>query len=561
MSHMRFGRSDSHFRRTTHDAFTQYASFFQRLQDMKKLILVTGILASVMLTRIAAGDLQLPPFLPNYYAPAFEIGGEQLLLVDRLVENDVARFFYATEDQSLGLSIENIKCDQPRCAAVFRNILGVLNDRITSSAGKFHTVAKRELYAEAREAGLERSFFVYVLPTSIQIWTYVSRSGVTPGLDTMFDTVFGTIGGLVNRHRYKIALSMGNVAMGNWGQEVHEHARRLLQEGRKRAGLAVLRDLLATSPSNYDAHVDLMENTTNFAAARASAGVVYKNAENPEHIDKAVKYLGIQVATFESIPLLEKNETGLQLILIPLPPCNLWLLEDAAKTYEKITGVPVKIRRLKEEWRFTAPDRVYSQRNIQSILVKQKGENIDFAGWNKARYATELLKVVESEHALSRYEVRDFIDKMNKRPGQYLADPLLDWFSSRLEDYRSGDNRTMYVGITEVNIYSGDNNYVFSVANIGETSPASVFSYSMMLAEAFSDEYEYESKQRLTERIAKELVPASLKQLRIPRPLDPTDPFSYANSVTRLDQKTLNLSDVVKDALKRFRGDQKYPAE
>ena len=74
-----------------------------------------------------------------------------------------------------------------------------------------------------------------------------------------------------------------------------------------------------------------------------------------------------------------------------------------------------------------------------------------------------------------------------------------------------------------------------------------------MLAE--SQQEEYESRRRLIERIAKELVPASLKQLGIPRPLDPGDPYSYANGVKRLDQKTLVLSGPTKDALKTFRSD------
>jgi hypothetical protein len=53
--------------------------------------------------------------------------------------------------------------------------------------------------------------------------------------------------------------------------------------------------------------------------------------------------------------------------------------------------------------------------------------------------------------------------------------------------------------------------------------------------------------------MAKELVPASLKQLRIPRSTDPTCPYSYSSGVERLDQKTLTLSDEVKQALNKLR--------
>ena len=76
-------------------------------------------------------------------------------------------------------------------------------------------------------------------------------------------------------------------------------------------------------------------------------------------------------------------------------------------------------------------------------------------------------------------------------------------------------------------------------------------SYYMMLGRTIHETYD--SRQRLVERIAKELVPASLKQLGIPRSMDPTCPYSYSSGVDRLDQKTLALSDEVKEALNKLR--------
>jgi len=49
------------------------------------------------------------------------------------------------------------------------------------------------------------------------------------------------------------------------------------------------------------------------------------------------------------------------------------------------------------------------------------------------------------------------------------------------------------------------------------------------------------------------LVPASLQQLGIARPTDPTDPYSYSSGVDRLAQKTLTLSPATREALERFR--------
>jgi predicted Zn-dependent protease len=206
---------------------------------------------------------------------------------------------------------------------------------------------------------------------------------------------------------------------------------------------------------------------------------------------------------------------------------------------------------LKEDWTWKQPGRIFGQRTAQSILIKNKKENIDFADWNKDLYIAELLKVAESEDAVSEYQIKEFVKQIEKMPGQYLVAPYLSTFSKLLKRYRSNDDRTMYVGITEVNIYSGDNNYVFSSGYTGGSSKASILSYHMMLAKTLSEEYQ--SRQRLTERIAKELVPASLKQLGIPRSTDPTCPYSYSSGVKRLDQKTTTLSEPVKQALKKLK--------
>jgi predicted Zn-dependent protease len=147
--------------------------------------------------------------------------------------------------------------------------------------------------------------------------------------------------------------------------------------------------------------------------------------------------------------------------------------------------------------------------------------------------------------------MNELIKKVTDQPGQYLVDSYLNRFCDILAAYRSTDKRTMYVGITEANIYSGDNNYVFSQGVIAGDSKASILSYYMMMGKTLGEEYE--SRQRLTERIAKELVPASLKQLGIPRSTDPACPYSYSSGVSRLDQKTLKLSEQVKKALDKFR--------
>jgi hypothetical protein len=115
------------------------------------------------------------------------------------------------------------------------------------------------------------------------------------------------------------------------------------------------------------------------------------------------------------------------------------------------------------------------------------------------------LKAVAKDDPLTRFQVASFSQELGTKPGQYLAGaPVLEFFQS-IQALRSNDRRTMY-------------------------------------------------RKRLIERLAKELVPATLQQLGIPRPIDPADPYSYSDGVDRVSQKTLTLSAPTRAGLDRFRG-------
>jgi hypothetical protein len=206
-----------------------------------------------------------------------------------------------------------------------------------------------------------QQIFVYILPSSVQIWAYST-------LETESDLIspkFEMIRGFTNRSRYAEAISAGNVSMGHWGEQIYDYATQLFEQGNKTEALKVLKHLLATSPFNYEAHMTFIKNTSDTDQAKNSASIVFKNAEDGGLIEQAAKYMGKDISDINSLPLLRRKEKGLQLILIPLSPCNPWLLEEAATTFQHITAVPVKIRRLKEDWAWVSEDRIANQRMIQ----------------------------------------------------------------------------------------------------------------------------------------------------------------------------------------------------
>jgi predicted Zn-dependent protease len=313
----------------------------------------------------------------------------------------------------------------------------------------------------------------------------------------------------------------------------------------------VLKTLVATAPFNYQAHMELIYNSSDPAIARASAAVVYDNAEDPQLVEKAARYLGRTAPDFAALPTLVKDDGGLHVVLVLLPPCDLTVIREAARLYESAIGVPVRISRLSEPWDFGSPSRIADQRAIQQAIFKALGPQASFVGWDRERYKTELQKTVEKSDALTKFSTESFVAKLDTRSGQFDAGPIADRLAGMLAQYRPQDVRAMYVGVTGADIFLGDTNFVFSASAVRNGLMTSILSYSRMTAQSAGERFE--SRKRLAERLAKQLVPPTLGALGIPRPTDPTDPYSYVDSLERVNQKTLTLSTPTKKALDKFR--------
>jgi len=151
------------------------------------------------------------------------------------------------------------------------------------------------------------------------------------------------------KHQYETAVKYGNVIMGHWGTPIHEYAKMLVK---KKAGNTrqVYRDLLQTNPSDYAAQMEYAAITTDKAEASQCAEIVARDAEDENLLKSAAGLLQAKTPSLSSYPLLSKEDKGLVVVLVPLEPVNPWLLEEVAKKYEGITGIPVVIRRLPTTW-------------------------------------------------------------------------------------------------------------------------------------------------------------------------------------------------------------------
>lgn len=355
------------------------------------------MLVFLLITSYAfAADAEFPAFLPESYRTAFATAESPLSLTTHTTKDGVEHYLYTSADNGLFLSVDHITADSPKQKAVMSNIVRYLAKEIDSNSGTFIKLAEHEMFANVYNSGTKRYVLIFALPSGVQVWTFSGLHAEKMDVSAKFDLLLN----LANRQRYLEADAQGNVLMGTWGAEIHDHARTLLREGKKQEALTVLAKIVATSPYNFRAHLDIVQISPDVKIAENSARVILRNAEDPELIAEATKYLGVRPVSTESLEVLEKGERGLQVVLIPLDPCDLSLLESVAKAYEKITGIPVKLRRLREQWSFASPERIPYQRWIQDNLVRMTGEKINFAGWSKDRYLKKLLKVSEEKDAL-----------------------------------------------------------------------------------------------------------------------------------------------------------------
>jgi predicted Zn-dependent protease len=304
--------------------------------------------------------------------------------------------------------------------------------------------------------------------------------------------------------------------------------------------------LLESSPFDFRAHLDFAKNAPDPGAARNSARVVLANAETGPLREEAAKLLGADHASASQPPLVERDAVGLQVVIVPLNRADIGLLSEAAALFQTITEIPAQIRRLPTELRFENPERQRGAADIRAAIVNKYGPT-DFSGWTAREYEEALSKDVPDLSAYARSALRFRLARMEQEPGQFDASVYLDKFCALLAPVRARDPKVIYVGVTDADIFAGDANYLFSFRGWQEQDFCSIASYAMMTARRAGDSHE--SRKRLVQRLAKELVPASLGGLKIPRATDPSDPYSYADGIRRLDEKSLELSQPTRDAI------------
>ena len=294
-------------------------------------------IASGLINCTAMAAALLPDFLPDYFSPAFYVNGVDLKHDSHSLSDGVHRWSYAVPDDSAGLVLEWIPSEGRRNKAVFNNVLNYLANLGSGGKGYFNDLGEYSSYIFINDNSYMRHYYIYRLPGGVRIWTYSFSLAAEMPKDH-----YDLISQLENRNRFDKALKIGNVEMGRWSDEFYSYAQSLLKRGKKDEAVLILQEIIATSPHHYEAHLAYAKNTHDKAAAANSALTIAANAEDEGLISEAESILSNSHRRAEDLPLLNKGEVGLQLILVPLPPCRIQILNEAAEIYQKMMGIPVK---------------------------------------------------------------------------------------------------------------------------------------------------------------------------------------------------------------------------
>lgn len=524
---------------------------FTKKQLVRPKVIRLYAVICIMFSSIFSGlsvDAAVPSFLPSYYQDVLKVEGQPLQLRSRNEKDSTKLAYFISRDNAVSITVEHLSCNRRSCDALFNQNIKVQDERLSASGGKFLSVSSSEFVTtwQAENKASYLTFFTKI-PNAIIVWTRATKENHL----LSNEPYLSRIRSVMKRHRFEEAMKLDNIGHGLWADDIHQYAQVLLSQGKTDNALDLLRKVIIWSPFHFEAHLDIAENTKD-DAGRASALIVWENAENPQLIARAALLLGRKKSALSSLPPLDATMRGLQVVLVPLQPCDIQLLKEVARLYSENFHIPVQIARLPDDWSWGAPDRVYQQRAIQSEIMAMAGQSIDFTGWNKERYVTELQAAADEKLGpLKLYYINAFLDDFAEKHGQFRADTYVNKLISIRTALKINDPHTMVVGVTSEDIYIGDSNFIFSGTTSANGVWAAILSYAQMQASVLKEPYQ--SRERLAERLAKELVPATLKQLNIPRPADPRDPYSYSDGVARLDQKTLTLSPPTREALDRFR--------
>jgi predicted Zn-dependent protease len=350
---------------------------------------------------------------------------------------------------------------------------------------------------------------------------------------------------------------------------IFQAARRFAKEGMNTAALQYFANGFRVSPWHMDAYLDYataLKKEGKEKEARRWAQTVYDRSEEEAQQERARAWLGLP--KMEPLPKLPKGSPERPTVcLLPLGKPSPRLMASCAHGIKSILGMDVYLA--EDTLALPQPNRSAFKRWVGTLKEGFQWDNPALPRYCKElgiefrstlmpdKHIVMLVEAIlrregskEDQDAFANAKLA-FADE--KRGIQWNAALLLE----TIQAYAATDGRqpVLWLAMTDADIYQDNNNFNFGVAAIG--APFAVVS-SARFSAAFNDEPP--DAGRLATRVLKQILSSIGMCLKVERPIDPTCPRSYPNSIMQHDAKSLRLCENCREGIARGLGMKELPA-
>jgi predicted Zn-dependent protease len=308
---------------------------------------------------------------------------------------------------------------------------------------------------------------------------------------------------------------------------------------------------LQLSPWRLDeqmAYAELLVRRNRRAEAMEIAGMVEGQTESDVLFNAARKMQRKEALTSLPAPNAKGTE-GPWICLVLVGTVNQCVLQANVQKLQDALGIPVNV--LGQPVAAGKSDRSAFDRWVRKHLIKRL--NWQTPGM-KQYLASQKVDAPEKLTAdqihetvtsvLRRESMKEELEQVTQEAAfcraheeQWDAEKLFIPLGQAAKDTADIGNAVI-VGITELDIYAGDSNYLFGTAAIG--AGISIVSYARYRGDFFE---EPQDRKRLTLRMHKQLLSSIGNALGVPRPTDPTSARSYPRSLQEHDAKSEYMSE------------------
>lgn len=351
-------------------------------------------------------------------------------------------------------------------------------------------------------------------------------------------------------------LKLPNVSARKEIDLVFELAGRLLQENQSDDALKYIGRGLQHYPWNLKyqmIYAELLAKKGELTKAHTKADLVLNHAETEELIEQAR-----QLLSKDPLPRIPRISTlpGTNhcVVLIPFQECEKWLILRIREELSSALDIPVHVQSIETRYPpFSRDQRGHTLNRMRKRFLKgldnpELGTAMSELGMSKSDLDTDNNVIKLTKHLLSNSGVEAIqqfdtflADAVGKDP-QWNTDHLKATLVHAVKPCRR--EHVAYLGITSVDIYSDDYNFLFGSAN----RTGGVMSYHRFKAD-FNGEIP--NQGRLAKRTTMQCLSSIGHIYGVARCTDPTCARAYPNSLAEHDAKTGNLCSECSSAFKR----------